>query len=95
MSLTSYGPTPGGGLVGSTFIGKPAGIRPRAGNASTLSNGPYGAVRWTVIWPVASLVVTPVIVLALWLAKAFAPTIVGAMNSPEPPHGIVSARSSV
>ncbi len=54
-----YGPTPGGGLVGSFFIGVPAGTSPSAGNASTLSNGPYGGVRWITILPVALLVVIP------------------------------------
>ena len=65
MFLVSYGPTPGGGLVGSTFIGVPAGMIPIDGNASTFSNGPYGAVRWTTICPVALLVVIPEIVFAL------------------------------
>ena len=59
MLVTSYGPTPGGGLVGSTFIGKPLGMMPSE------ENGPYGAVRWITILPVALLVVMPLIVLAL------------------------------
>jgi len=42
MFVTSYGPTPGGGLVGWAVIGVPVGMMPSAGNASTLSNGPYG-----------------------------------------------------
>ncbi len=65
MLVTSYGPTPGGGLVGSTFIGKPLGMMPSEEKARTLSNGPYGAVRWITILPVALLVVMPLIVLAL------------------------------
>src|SRR5437588_921067 len=37
-----YGPTPGGGEFGRFFIGVPVGTRPDDGNASTLSNAPYG-----------------------------------------------------
>src|SRR5579875_2784599 len=95
MLVTMYGPSPGGGEVGSTFIGKPAGINPSDGNASTLSNGPYGAVRWIVIFPVASLVVIPEMVFALPAAYCAAPAMTGVMKEPEPPHGIFTARSTV
>ena len=45
------------------------------------------------ILPVASSVWMPEIVLALLLAKALAPTMIGVMNAPAPPHGIRTARS--
>src|SRR5579863_1372244 len=93
--VSSYGPTPGAGLVGCTFIGNPVGIRPSDGKARTLSNGPYGAVRWITIFPVALLAVMPLIVLALPVAYAFAPTMIGVMNVLAPPHGILTARSTV
>ena len=35
-----YGPTPGGGLFDRFVLGVPAGTRPAAGNASTLSKAP-------------------------------------------------------
>src|SRR5437870_3760159 len=71
-----YGPTPGGGLFCRFFIGVPEGTRPEDGNARTLSNAPYGAVRWIVILPVASSVWIPEIVFALPAAYAAAPTMV-------------------
>jgi len=40
MLVVMYGPTPGGGLLGSFLNGVPVGMIPSAGNASTLSNGP-------------------------------------------------------
>jgi hypothetical protein len=40
MLAISYGPTPGGGLLGSFLNGVPVGMTPRAGKASTLSNAP-------------------------------------------------------
>ena len=40
MFVILYGPTPGGGLVGSFFIGVPAGTGANDGNASTLLNAP-------------------------------------------------------
>ena len=45
MLVILYGPTPGGGLLGMFFIGVPLGTSPSAGNASTLSNAPYGRVQ--------------------------------------------------
>src|SRR3981081_1524872 len=45
MFVIMYGPTPGGGLFGSFFIGEPVGTSPSDGNASTLPNAPYGASR--------------------------------------------------
>src|SRR5665648_22418 len=65
MFVISYGPTPGGGPFGSFLNGEPLGTSPSAGNASTLSNAPYGAFRWIVIWPLESSVVMPLIVLGL------------------------------
>src|SRR5436305_11488004 len=41
MFVIMYGPTPGGGLFGSFFIGVPVGTSPSDGNASTLPNAPY------------------------------------------------------
>ena len=64
MFVIMYGPTPGGGLLGSFLNGVPVGMNPSDGNASTLSNAPYGAFRWITIWPVELLVVMPEIVLA-------------------------------
>src|SRR5579862_432297 len=40
MSLTMYGPTPGGGVFGSLVIGVPQGVNASDGNASTFMNGP-------------------------------------------------------
>ena len=40
MLVIMYGPTPGGGLLGSFLNGVPVGTIPDDGNASTLSNAP-------------------------------------------------------
>src|ERR1700722_13456398 len=93
MLVTLYGPTPGGGLLASTASGVLLGTNPSAGNASTLSNGPYGAVRWIVILPVALSAVIPEIVFAFPVEYAVAPTTIGVMNAPAPPHGMCTARS--
>ena len=79
--------------LASTDNGVLAGTNPSAGNASELSNGPYGAVRWITILPVLSLAWIPEIVLALPVEYAVAPTTIGVMNAPAPPHGMCTARS--
>ena len=44
--------------------------------------------------PVLSFAWIPEIVLALCVEYALAPTMIGVMKAPEPPHGIVTARST-
>src|SRR5436305_590240 len=75
MLVIMYGPTPGGGSFGWFLNGVPLGTRPSDGNASTLSNAPYGVFRWIVILPVELSAVIPEIVLALPFENAVAPLI--------------------
>jgi hypothetical protein len=57
--------------------------------------GSESEVEWITIVPDALSAPIPEIVFDLRSANAAAPTITGVMNSPAPPHGILTARSTV
>src|SRR5579875_2795596 len=85
--VISYGPTPGGGSRVSGFMAGAA-----AGNDSTFSKAPYGAVRWMTILPALSLVTIPLIDLALPPWKAAAPAMLP-VKKESPPQLSLMARS--
>src|SRR5260370_20183317 len=87
-----YGPSPIVPVFARFFIGVLGGTGAVPASAKMSSIGANGATRFTVIWPVVSLVVIPEIVLALPLAYAV-PPLMYALTNESACQGILMSRS--